>query len=153
MKNRNKEIRNDIIDILKGDEARYFAIMRKGSCPNIVENRRNVWALLHTKGYPYNYIARYFGTSASNVMQGLKKINQYKKQAPLPPLTHELINQTLATVGNSQGLMVEELILKGYTIQSISNFLKITYHKLYWAKGKAVNQRDFENKRKNIVKL
>ena len=141
-----------ILNILNQDESKYLSIMQNTRQPNIVVERWQVWTELRKQDYSMKAIASHFGLrSHSTVWHGLKRIaNKDTKQ----PITATLLRELYKSIPKeNKGLIIEALNLRGYSCSEIGDWYNMTRNAVYYLMVKETSQRDFEERRKKIVKF
>ena len=147
-------MKQEILTALHGDEDKYYSIMQKTQQSDIVENRNAVFLKLITLGFTQKQIAAHWELSSSGVSVALSRYTQNKRVGYSGEISATLMDEIYKSIPmDKSGLVIEALRLKGYSFRDIGTYLNINFSTARSRMQVATEQRDFEERRKRIVKF
>jgi hypothetical protein len=147
-------MKQEILTALNGDEDQYYSIMQKTQQSDIVENRNAVFLKLITLGFTQKQIAAHWELSRSGVSVALSRHTQNKRVGYSGEISATLMDEIYKSIPKDKsGLIIEALRLKGYSFRDIGTYLNINFSTCRSRMEVATEQRDFEERRKRIVKF
>ena len=146
-------MKQDILNALCGDEAKYELIIQKTQQPDISRMRWEVFVILRLNGHKVKDIAKFFNQTPAAVRNGIKKTTNTKELEAQTKITSEIINGL--GVRDSDAIY-EGLNNLGYSAGKIAKYYNTTKSKVLSGIRRAKESKaiiELNNRRKSFVKL
>lgn len=143
----------EILNYLKGNKVKYNKIILRSRDSAVLNIRWKVFVHLRKLGYTQHQIAMHFNFTDAAVAHGLKKAIGISGKDSLQSITDTLVSETTKSIGGDKKALYFALHKAGCSKLDIASYFNVSVNEVRRNIQRCAEIKDFENRRKNIVKF